>query len=167
MLKSMGLTLLTLLTSAVGLTLYLPTYTPDAVAAPVYEVMADSLQQPIDGSTYLASNVVLDVAADPPLPAGLQLGLHGSMSDAQAGALQLSLLPVELPMLPTIFKSTLDDREWYVLALGPLPDAGSSFAVETLTQDLQAQGLRVQPILWPGAAPAPAPAAAAAPAASP
>lgn len=146
MLKSIGVFLLTLLLSGVGLTLYLPEYSPAGTTAASFQIIENTLQQAVEADTYLASSLVFDSAADKPPPQGLQLGIFGTLLDAQGGARQLSLRALSLPLVPSIFKASHDSRIWYVLALGPFTNTVETRNIESLLLD---NDVRVQTIYWP------------------
>ena len=145
--KLLGFTLL-LVAIGTGFSLYLPEYQATDITPPqnATQLVESSLNSPVQAdSLHLSSSLF-----SPPKETviyGLQLGLFGTLSDAQfkGNTLYQQAKHVIQPPI-SIFKVKDNHRTWYVLALGALDNRTE---LEKYTQLLQDQGIKSQEILWP------------------
>lgn len=143
MLKGLIIFALFLLGIGTGLSLYLPGYPPVIIEEDNFSLITETLESPVDASTLLSSSALFGTA-DADQQYGLQLGLFGTLFDAERGARQWD--KSQLPTAPVIFKAGDKEHQWYIVSTGPLDSREASAKHQQL---LQNSGYITQIILWP------------------
>jgi len=130
-----------------GLSLYLPKYKQIPAQASFevpFNVIEGTLEQPIDFSSISPSTELL-AGNEAPIAYALQIGVYGNLHDAKFGLKELSNKLEDLLAPPIIFKTALDQREWFIVAIGP-------FVSEEQRRKYQRELKNSQTILWPSEA---------------
>lgn len=115
MLKQLTALITVLLITGISLTLYLPDYEPEnaiRLAPPNYQISQESLKNP-----FAMNDTLLNALEQEGSRFGLRLGLFGQLQQAVDQGAKYALTDK-----PTIFKTTDNQRYWYLLVLGPFPD---------------------------------------------
>ncbi|ODS22772.1 hypothetical protein AB835_12360 [Candidatus Endobugula sertula] len=140
MIKKLGGFILILLSIGIGLSLYLPEYPMVEVPAAEFVLLKESLDKPINANLLRNSLTIFDDAT----AHALQLGVFATLANAGKYAAQINQQGLPLPL--SIFKTHDSQRQWYVLALGPLVTKEESIQYQQLLLDNNVQS---QPISWP------------------
>lgn len=153
MIKALGTLVLILLAIGVGFSLYLPPYSANidilATPTPRFTIIDDSLTTPFPADALRYSQSLLAIESDDKTPAsyGLQLGIFGSLKNAAFDAEKISDKLSTLLITPAIFKVENQQRQWFVLALGPLESKNELTRYQRLLNDRYISSTH---IVWPG-----------------
>ncbi len=146
MIKALAGFALLLIAIGTGLSLYLPQYdetlpTVEPYSVP-FTVLENTLDTPVSFSAISPSREAFYEALPKHITYALQLGVYGTLKDAKQSITQLAPPLKAASLSPTIFKTVLDKRYWFIVATGPFKTKVDQNHYHKLLPNSQ-------PILWP------------------